>query len=334
VIESEADALASVKSLDDALATNPLKDDLIAYAKACKEYSDPTDSLPTCIAIAAMLYNFMCKKHNLAPSSYKRADAIKEAEYVQSLVGCDKADKSIAPREQLSIFWLVKLVRSTEIDENGLRSYAKDLPPAEWYGGNLSKNVLRELDDCIEKQSGQDEQDIWEFKVGFEGPVREWVNRLRDGELSVTKVRALIKRQHAILAKQAEDARNAGKTAAEIAEAKDSEVRQQHETKLRHLGSMVQTVAKYAREETGKNKDDLQDYLRNVGVIPGRETMVQLAERMTPGDAKLLVQTLANAAKKDASRRDVVITLIQSCNVVVQQLRSAQNKQQRVAAAG
>jgi hypothetical protein len=71
-----------------------------------------------------------------------------------------------------------------------------------------------------------------------------------------------------------------------------------------------------------------------VGVIPGRETMEQIAARMTPGDAKLLVQSIAKAAAKDRTRTPVFIALYECCKIVVQKLQAAQNKPQRVAAAG
>jgi hypothetical protein len=97
---------------------------------------------------------------------------------------------------------------------------------------------------------------------------------------------------------------------------------------------MVQTMADFARNETGKGKADLADYLRNVGVIPGRESMTEIAARMTSGDAKALVQALAMEAKKSKDRVDVIMTLIQCSNAVQKMLQSAQNKPARVAAAG
>src|SRR5262249_20903870 len=114
VIESEEAALASVQSVETELASDPLKDKWIAFVRACKEFSDPTEKAARVVELGAMFYNLMCDMHNLAPSSYNRSDAIKRAEFVQTLCGCDKSDKSIAPRELISIFWLTKLDRSTE----------------------------------------------------------------------------------------------------------------------------------------------------------------------------------------------------------------------------
>jgi hypothetical protein len=334
VIESEEDALKSVASPETLLASDPLKDKWLKFGYRSRDYADPKDKLPEAIGLGADMYNLMCDEHNLAPSNYKRSEIIKKAVFVQQACGVRKQDTNVKPQELVSIFWLVKLDRSTEVDENGVRSYAHDLPPADWFGGNLSVAVLRELDDCIAKTSKPDELDVWEYKPGFETSVRDWVVRLRNGQLTYTMVKRLITRQQAILAKQAEDAANAGKTAAEIAEAHEATQRKEHEAKLRHLGSMVQTMADFARNETGKGKADLQDYLINVGVIPGRETMEQIAARMTPGDAKLLVQSIAKAAARDRTRTPVFIALHECCKIVVQKLQAAQNKPQRVAAAG
>ena len=48
------------------------------------------------------------------------------------------------------------------------------------------------LSKCIDRASKNDELDVWEFKEGFESHVREWIQRLREGFLSLRQIETLI----------------------------------------------------------------------------------------------------------------------------------------------
>src|SRR4029079_6805494 len=78
-------------------------------------------------------------------------------------------------------------------------------------------------------------------------------------------------------------------------------------------------------KECGHGQDALRDFMANQGVIPpsGRPTPRELAESMTPGEAKALVQELVKLYTVRPDRLQVFKALYATCKSVVDQMKSA-----------
>ena len=69
------------------------------------------------------------------------------------------------------------------------------------------------------------------------------------------------------------------------------------EANLSKLRQLVRDAQQHAVKECGHGQDAFRDFMANQGVIPpsARPTPRELAESMTPGEAKALVQELVSS---------------------------------------
>ena len=141
---------------------------------------------PESVAFGAMLYNLQCKEKNLTPTSYDRAKVMAKGKFALSLCGC--AESFNRPNEIIGIYFVARLDRSVPGEEGKPRSFIGESVDAEWFGGNISREVLRVLVRCIDRVSKKNENDVFEYKPGMESVSRELIIRLRKNELSVSQV--------------------------------------------------------------------------------------------------------------------------------------------------
>jgi hypothetical protein len=116
-----------------------------------------------------------------------------------------------------------------------VRRFQADEIPAEWFGGNLKVETLRKIATCIDRVSKSDEVDVWEYKDGYESHVREWLNRLREGFLSLRQIETLIQHRRKTLAAERKTQKYAGMSPEAIATLEANEGRKSQERKLNEL---------------------------------------------------------------------------------------------------
>jgi hypothetical protein len=328
VTDSEEAILATVETFDSTFAGDPLVDKYREFATAAKEYTDRVDDAVNFVRLSTMEYNIMVAEHKLAPGSYERAKVMKKCETALRVAGV--RESMVRPQEVAALLWVVKLDRSTPGGEGEARTFAADDTPSDWFGGNLTLGVLRVLAKLTSRVSKDGELDLWEYKDGYEMKSREWINRLRKGELSIRMVEKLIGARKKQLTDERKAAKYQGLTPAEIESIESAEKNATHQAKLKDLGSQALTLQKFAAEELKKGKADLRDFLVNTGVIPPEKfvTAQEYAAQMTPGDAKALVQELIRLYPTKPDRLVVFKTLYSVCKAVVDQIKSAQEQAQ------
>jgi hypothetical protein len=331
-LDTQEDVLATVQDFDHSeFANDPLKAEYLALGTDAKELADPADALPKWVGIGLKCVNILVKEKNIAPSAYDRSRVIKKCESAIRL--CNVPESLVRPNELIAVYWLVKLDRSTTSEEEGKpRTFnSEDMAPDTWFGGNLSLAALRVLAKCVKKASKGNELDVFEFNDGFEPYIREWINRLREGYLSMRQVDSLIAWRKKVVAEEKKRAKYAGLTKAEIESIDASDKNEQREAKLTKLGSQALALQKMAAEECQKGKADLRDFLVNKQIISA-PTVQEWAAKMTPGEAKALVQELVRLYKTQPDRINVFKALYNQTSAIVAQMKSAQEKRNQPAA--
>src|SRR5262249_5896125 len=160
---------------------------------------------------------------------------------------------------------------------------------------------------------------------------REWIKRLRNGELSIRMVEKLVDARKKQLADERKAAKYQGLTPDEIASIESAEKNATLQSKLTELGSHALILQKFAAQELKKGGSELRDFLANKGIIPPVKfiTPQEYAAQMTPGDAKALVQELIRLYSTRPDRLVVFKALYGTCKAIVEQLKSAQASEQR-----
>jgi hypothetical protein len=93
---------------------------------------------------------------------------------------------------------------------------------------------------------------------------------------------------------------------------------------LAEVSSQALTFQKTAAESLKMGPADLKEFLQNKQIIAPDKTILEYARTMTKGDAKALVQALAELAAKDRDRAEVFAILYKVAHKIVEQMRSAQ----------
>jgi hypothetical protein len=330
-IETEDDVLKTVQTVDGAFANDPLKDDFIALVNEAREVTDPLELAPLHVSLGIRCSNILVKRFNQAPTAYSRKKAIKDCETALSLGGINLA--TVRPNDVIRYYWLVKLDRSTPPAKEGEpRSFADGPIPADWFAGNLRLSALKSLIRTIERPEVDDQLDVFEYKVGLEAPCRAWVKKLRtvgaDGlpELMTPQVDAWYDFRVKMLDKIATAAAYAGKTQDEIASIEEGIKAETREKKLQKLGTSAIRLKKEAAA-LGYGKAELGKLLADKSVVPvvKLESPEQIAARMTPGDAKSLIQELMRLYASAPDRIKVLAVLAKS-ELAVRQLRALNAK--------
>jgi len=324
--ETEETVLSTLEQFDAAFATDPLKDEYKKFGDEAHETVNPAALAPKYVALAVMIHNLMAREFNIAPNGYDRAAVIKKCETALRLSGVPES--MLRPQEIVSYLWVIKLDRSTPGQEGEPRTFATDETPSDWFAGNVKLTALRVLARCISRVSRNDELDVWEPKSGFESPMRDWIKRLREGYLSYRQVEKLIEHRKKTLANERKAEKYAGLTADEIASVEAAEKNASLQAKLNSLGAKAIELQKMAAEELQKSSADLRDFLVNRQIIPpiNFPTVEEIAARLTPGDAKLLVHELVRLYPTRSDRLNVFKALYATTKAVVAQLQSAQEK--------
>jgi hypothetical protein len=323
-VETEEAVLSTLEQFDVAFAGDPLKDKYRKFAEEVHETVNPATSGPRYLMHSLSMSNLMVDEFNIAPNGYDRASVLKKCENALRLCGVPES-LTAKPAEIASYIWIAKLDLSTPGGEGEPRSFSAGEIPADWFGGNLKHTALRVLYRCIDRQSKNDELDVWEYKDGYETHVGEWVKRLREGYLSYRQVEKLIEYRKKTIAQEKKATKFAGLNADEIKSIEAAEKNVGLQTKLTKLGEMSLLVQKFAAEELKKSPTDVRDFLANKGIIPADRfpTVQEWAARMTPGDAKLLVQTLSELYATKPDRLPVFKTLWKCCNAVVAKVKAS-----------
>ena len=327
-VETEEQVLATVESFDSAFVNDPCKQDYLEFGNDVREGIDPSDLALKFVGYGLRAYNIMVKERNIAPGAYDRAKIMKKFETALRL--CNVSESMVKPQEITAVFWLARLDRSTAGAEGEARTFDSGDPDLTWFGGNITLSTLRVLSKCIDRASKADELDVWEFKEGFESHVREWINRLRQGYLSLRQVETLIQHRKKMLAKERDAVKYAGLNADEIASIKASEQNQSLQSKLNELGSKALELQAMAATELKKNGADLRDFLVNRQIIPAVNfpTPAEIAAHLTPGDAKALVQELIKQYETKPDRINVFKVLHNTCKAVVEQIKASAQETQ------
>jgi hypothetical protein len=324
--DTEEQALATVENFDTVFADDPLKDKIKAWALKIKSGTDGLDKAIAFVGYGAEACELMVEKKNIAPGSYDRSKVIKT--FDNALALCNVAT-TVKPQEMIQVYWFVQLVRSTPGAEGEARTYPGGPPPADWFGGNLLESVLRVMAKTITRVSKDGELDCWEFKPGYEPSVRDWVDRLRRGVLSLRQVETAIEHRGKVLAHERKQIRMAGLNAAERESIEASERNQEREAKLASLGRKALALQQQAATECQKNATELRDFLASKGVIPPVKfpTIAEIAARFTPGDAKALLQELVKQGAVHRDRIEVFTVFYQISKQFVAQLKSAREQE-------
>jgi hypothetical protein len=325
--ETEEQVLATVQSFDSAFVNDPLKDKYLAFGETARALVDPIDVVPRFVALGAMCHNLMVDEKNLAPGAYERPKVIAKCETALRL--CNVPEYLVRPNEIVAVFWVSKLDRSTAPAEGESRTYPVDEAPAEWFGGNLTMTALRIIAKCISRASKADETDVYDFKEGFEPHVREWVKRLREGYLSCRQVETLIEYRRKRMTDERKAQKYAGLSEQDRASIEAAEKNASLQSKLTELGSKALELQKMAAEDLKKGKEELRDFLANKGVIPPAAfpTPLEIAARLTPGDAKALVQALVKLYPTQPDRLNVFKVLWHTAKNVVNEINATREKQ-------
>jgi hypothetical protein len=332
--DSEQAVLSKVQSFAQVFQGDPLSVDYDDFGSCAKETTDPKNGAVLYVNLGVKGHNLQVAERNLAPSSYDRAAVSKKLAMAARLHGVSESMNR--PHEWIAMFWVAKLDRSVPGEPGKPRTFRGDAIPADWFGGNISYGVLRVFSAYIKRVSKDDELDVWDFAEGFEASVRDLLGRLRQGTLSGAQAEALLKHRKQVLKQEKDRAKFAGLTEAEINSIKEAEKNVGLRQRLNKLGEMAAEVQMYAAKELKKDKAALREFLVNSQIIeppppppPQMMTMKAMAQAMTPGHAKELVQTLMGLYVTDPSRLLVLKALIGACSQAVQQMKSASEESQR-----
>jgi hypothetical protein len=320
--------IGSALTIEQQFESDPLKDKWMAWARGVKADVDPVDKVPKYVFHGCGIANLMAEEYNLDPAAYDRARVMEKAEL--ALLMSDVSPSMMRPNELLKMYWVVRLDRSTPGDWGEPRSFASDEAPADWFGGNISVGVLRTLATCIDRANRRGERnrelDVFEYKNGFEAVTREWINSLRNGRLALRNVRDLISARKRYLADLKDDKELQRLNETERRAVRNQRRNKTHQKRIESLRSAALTLQKEAADELKWGNDEVKEMLLNLDVIPPdrTETVAEFAARMTPSDAKALIQALIRLYGADHSRANVLATLYGTCNQIVEKLMPAQ----------
>ncbi len=323
----------SIESFEQAFKGDPLATKYKAFGEEGKRLYDPADMAAEYVHLGAMGYNLMIDEKNVRPAAYDRARTVKKLESALRL--CDVPESFCKPQEILAIFWVVRLDQSiTPQNEGETRTFMGDIS-ADWFGGNISTKALRSLARLISRASKKDETDVWEFVPGMEQFSRQMVRRLRNNEISVRQLDALIEHHKQRIEKERDELARSVMTAEQRKAADDKSASREHEAKHSRLRSLINAVQDYAVDDLKQSKEQLRDIMVAKGVIPPppQLTVKAFAEIMTPGDAKGLVQSLVELYPTKPDRLLVLKALYSEVTNVVKQMKEAatQKSEQRKA---
>jgi hypothetical protein len=324
-VDTEAQVLSTVETFDKTYAADPLKEKWRAFGEKIKQHVDNTSDAIFYLECGRELGNLAIDEHNLAPNSYDRAVVMKKAENVLRL--CQVPESMARPQELTAVFALVMLdcsIPSTDPSEP--RTFNHEITISEWVRGNITMGSLRVLAKVISRASKANELDSWDYREGYENWTRSMVKRLRAGELSVRQLERLLDAKKKALTDAKKREKYAGLTTDEIASIELAERNATLQGKLTELASQALTLQKYGAEELKKGPADLKEFLVNRQIIPADNAMTpkEYASRMTPGDAKALVQALIDLYPTQPDRLQVFKALNATCRAVVEKLRAAQ----------
>jgi hypothetical protein len=321
----------SVRTFDQEFANDPLAADYKAFGSMAKETFDSADACVAVITMGDMGQNLMFKEKAAKPTAYDRADVIEKLRMAMTLCG---SPITMTPQEIMSVFWVYRLDRSIPGDESkGEPRSFKPGVESTWFGGNISTTALRILDNVINKRSQKTEVDVWDYEPAWEAWSRSMIAWLRRGDLSVRQLEALAKFKKSEIAKANKEAARAGKTPAQVAEIEQRELQREQQRKIDQAKGIANKLEDYLREELKKDKAGITQFLVNQEIIPPVSAISakDFAGRMTPGDAKLLVQSLqelgaAAGNPVDRQRFALILKALQKASTqAVKEAQSANN---------
>jgi len=331
-LDEAAQVENSIESFEQAFKGDPLATKYKAFGEEGKRLYDPADMAAEYVHLGAMGYNLMIDEKNVRPAAYDRARTVKKLENALRL--CDVPESFCKPQEILAIYWVVRLDQSiTPENEGEVRSFRGEIS-ADWFGGNISTKAIRSLARLISRASKKDEIDVWEYVPGMEAFSRQMVRRLRNNEISVRQLDALIEFQKQRIENERQAFARSLMTAEQKKAADDKAASREQEAKHSKLRGLINAVQDYAVDELKQSKEQIRDLLVVKGVIPPppQLTVKAFAEIMTPGDAKGLVQSLVELYPTKPDRLMVLKALYSEVNNVVKQMKeAAQQSEQRKA---
>ena len=319
--DSEEAILATVKDFNAVfgMKPEPVRNLYRDFGTYCKEKLDPTSTGLFYVTLGGMYKNIQDAEHKLNPSGYKRSTTSENVKIAARIAGVPESVNE--PDCFAKAYWLAMLDRSTPGRDGESRTFDHSPIPGDWFGGNLSYGAMRVLFPTIKRMSEDTECDVWEFNPGWEAWVRDQLKKLRAGGLTVNQLRTLYDAKKAAIAKANKEEARKGKTPEQIKEENRLKKIADREKKLAELGEDAMSLAKNAVDANIIGTDQLTDFLVNKGVIkrpeaPPTKTVYDWAETITPGEAKALVQRIA-----ELGRHDVLTVLIQHVMVAAQQNR-------------
>jgi hypothetical protein len=315
--------LANVETFESLYGDDPLKAELLEFAAEVKREQDSTDKARQFVHYGDRSTDIMWKYHNNAPGSYKRANAVKRIETAFRLL--DVPTTTIKLQEVIALHFLAALLRSTPGEPGKGRTYATDKPGDDFFGANITLTTLRSLLYCIERVSGKDEIDVWDFKKGFESEARDWVKRLRAGQLSRRQVEALIEHHEKVLEEAQVEAEQVHMTEEQRQNVQAFERSKALSAHFDELSVMALEMAEKATKQCKLSASELRDYLANKQLIPPVvfPSIAEIASRLTPGDAKAVLQELVKQGATKPDRQNVLKAFYQYSNEIVRQIKSA-----------
>lgn len=333
---TEEGALAVCETFDSAFAADPLKAQYAEFGTEAKELTDSTTRVERFVKLGGKCDSIMHAERDLAPGNYKRANVLKKLETTLNLYGVPttyRADHFI------TAYWLVKLVLSTPGENGVARSFSVNDVASEWFRGNLTFGLLRVIAQAAltrvsrkGKDKEADELDVWDFKDHLEPVVRDIVPKIQAGTYSFVQTSALMKFHVDRIKREAEELALLGKTQSERENLELLKLRKEREAKFTKLRGLADAFEDFGVKELNQQPEQLRQILEEKSIIPtvrSTVTMASVAEHMTPGDAKMLVQCLAELyAKAPVSqggivRKDVIDALK---NEIIAVVRSANEK--------
>jgi hypothetical protein len=286
---------ATPPTFDSVFANDPLADQYRALGTEAKAVVDPANAAPRYVALGALCDAIMAAERKRDPENYSRPAVIQKC--AQALELCDVPESLVRPNEMIAAYWLAKLDRSNPGPRCEPRSFASSDVSADWFGGRITFGAIRVLARCIDRVSGQNELDTYEFKPGHEASCREWIIRLRNGQLSVRQVTALVKTHRKAVKYNLRSDKYRGLSADEIA-----------------------SIEAGIRGPRARKRDARMSF----------PSPSEMAARLTPADAKAMVQSLV----KLPDRLAVFETLFATCKAFAAQLKASRDSVATEAAHG
>jgi hypothetical protein len=301
VITRQEEVIKAAPTFDATFETDPLRDKMKAWAERVRSDNEGADKAFAFVIRGQELNELLKARFDLAPASYNRSSAIKLAETALALIGLSE---DIRATEMLQSYWFVNLLRSTPGDKGNTRTYAKDKTiPSDFFTGNFLKSVVRELDNTIEPMSKDGELEVWDFRAGFEGVVRGWVDQLRAGELTLRMVKDLIKFRAKELKEQREAEKYAGLNQDEIAERKQAAIDNEEKARLASLKKKLNDAAEFSRDKLNYDKVMMRDLMIGEKLIPPvLFNPKEVATNITPGDARAVILEISTLIRKHGKK--------------------------------